>query len=129
MYVVWVPCYVPIVYRNVYPHYPHYPQRCRLYPEVNEDMFVQSASEMEKLMEDASKVVEKISNSHDFANDMMGAAQESDQSKVNTLIRSSGVESPFQAEYNPDRMKIHLSASNQQVECCQLTIVLRWRVQ
>ncbi|MEC3886125.1 hypothetical protein VKA52_20565 [Halobacillus sp. HZG1] len=128
MYVVWVPCYVPVVYPNVFHHYP---QRrfVRLYPEVDEDMFVQSASEMEKLMADARKVVGKISNSHDFANDVMGAAQESDQSKVNTLIRSAGVESPFQADYNPDRMKIHLTARNQQVECCQLTIVLRWRVQ
>ncbi|MBX0356487.1 hypothetical protein [Halobacillus sp. Nhm2S1] len=128
MYVVWVPCYVPVVYPYAYYH-DHQRRSIRLYPEVDEEMFVQSASEMEKLMDDARKVVGRISNSHDFANDIMGAAQESDQSRVNKLIRSTGVDSPFQAEYNPDQMKIHLSASNQQVECCQLTIVLRWRIQ
>lgn len=127
MYVVWVPCYVPVLYPSPYRinHFVH--SYSRLYPEVNEGVFVQSASSMMGVMNDARTVVEQISNSKDFANEVMGAAQESDQSKVDTLIRSTGVTSAFQAEYNPDRLKLHMSSSAGDVECCKLTVILRWR--
>ena len=127
MYVVWVPCYVPVLYPSPYRmnHSVHsYP---RIYPEVNEDLFVQSASSMMGMMDDARAVVEQISNSKDFANEVMGAAQESDQSKVDALIKSTGVNSSFQAEYNPDRLKLHMASSAGEVECCKLTVILRWR--
>ncbi|SFJ94723.1 hypothetical protein SAMN04487936_105330 [Halobacillus dabanensis] len=128
MHVVWVPCYVPVFYPSPYRinHCVHPYQR--LYPEVNEGVFVQSASSMMGVMEDARTVVEQISNSKDFANEVMGAAQESDQSKVDTLIRSTGVTSSFQAEYNPDRLKLNMSSSAGEVECCKLTVILRWRL-
>ncbi|CDQ19781.1 hypothetical protein SAMN05192559_103280 [Halobacillus karajensis] len=126
MYVLWVPYYIPVVNPSQYLH--PYPQPYnRIYPEVDEDLFVQSASSMERLMDDARKVVERISHSHEFANEVMGAAQEADQTKIDTLIQSTGLESPFKAEYNPDRLRLQLTSSYEQVECCQLVVVLRWR--
>lgn len=129
MYIVWVPYVYPDTNQYMYPVYyasgPYLPYR--VYPGVDPGFFIKSASAMENLMSEARTVIQKIETSEEFANEVMGAAQESDQSKVVSLIKSTGVSSPFEAEYNPDRLKLNMSSSVEQLECCKLTIMLRWR--
>ncbi|WP_226578659.1 hypothetical protein [Halobacillus litoralis] len=127
MYIVWVPCYVPVVWTPHYGYAHWNASYARIYPDVNEGLFMKSASSLDRIMVDAQTLVGKIRNSKEFANELMGAAKESNQSKVDSLIKSTGVSTPVKAEYNPDRLKLHMSSSVEQMECCQLTIQLRWR--
>ncbi|QAS51036.1 hypothetical protein [Halobacillus litoralis] len=129
MYVIWVPCYYPVLLHPGYHGYlPQSTYRSeRIYPDVDAGMFIQSASEMDQLMDEARTVVERIHSSEEFANEMMGAAQESDQSKVDSLIQSTGVGASFKAEYTPDGLRLHMTSSVNQLNCCKLTLSLRWR--
>jgi len=124
--------YYQFIYPSVpYPQYPHYPipgTYYRQYPPVDPTLFNQSAITMQKLMRDASRLLDRLAQSKQFAEKIMSAAQESHTAEVKKLIESIGVQSKVDIYYDPDGIRITLSASVQQVQCCRLVIALRWKI-
>ncbi|MFC7063356.1 hypothetical protein [Halobacillus seohaensis] len=114
-----------------YPYHPryYYPGYwpIRLYEDVNPDFLQQSAHQSKKLMQDASKVLDKLSESKDFDAELMHAAQVSDQDKVERLIHSIGITSEVDINYNPDGLRLEFKTKVAEIDCCKLHVALRWR--
>lgn len=120
----------PVCYpRNVYfPVYTHGLPRTyfRVYPEVDPTVFTESAESMQQLMKEASVILQKLSDSKEFASEVMKAAQEGNKEKVSKLLESTGVHSGVEVGFNPDGINLHMTSEVEGKDCCQLTITLRW---
>jgi hypothetical protein len=99
----------------------------RTYTEIDPTIFNESANAFKQLMKDASKVLDSLSKSKHFAQEVMSAAQVSNTTKVDELIQSTGIQSKVDASYNPDGITMKFHAKVQDTECCQLIMNLRWR--
>jgi hypothetical protein len=119
------PTMVPLYY-PVYDD-PWIPYLVRQYPPVDITLFNKSAIAMQKLMKEASIVLNKIASSKNFAYKLMSAAQESKLKEVERLIQSTGVHSKVETSYTPDGINLKLSSQVEGSDCCHLTIALRWR--
>ncbi|MEQ6390906.1 hypothetical protein RZN22_16585 [Bacillaceae bacterium S4-13-58] len=97
------------------------------FPEVDPTLFNESAIEMQKLLKDASVILDRLAQSKSFAQKVMSAAQESQQKEVERLIESTGVKSKVKTTFNPDGIHLLLSSSVEAGECCKLSILLRWK--
>ncbi|RUL49880.1 MULTISPECIES: hypothetical protein [Lysinibacillus] len=102
------------------------PNQQNPYPPVDSDLLYQSANESKKLMEDASKVLERLSTSRDFDTRIMDHAQQSDMEEVKRLIDSIGITSKVDIHFNPDGLRLEFSSEVEGSDCCKLTISLRW---
>ncbi|WP_163538476.1 hypothetical protein [Gracilibacillus sp. YIM 98692] len=99
----------------------------RQFPPVNPDLLYQSANESKKLMNEASMVLNKLSESKEFDAQLMYAAQASDIEEVNRLIHSIGVTSDVDIHFNPDSLRLEFTSKVANIDCCKLSIALRWR--
>lgn len=115
-------------------HFPIYPyinlrngQLYRPYPPVDPTFFTESAGAMQQLMKEASIILQRLSESKQFASEVMSAAQEGKMEKVEELLKSTGVHSGVDVDYNPDGINLKLSSSVDGADCCHLTIALRWK--
>ncbi|WP_066175724.1 hypothetical protein [Bacillus marinisedimentorum] len=97
------------------------------YPDVDPELFSESAQAFQVLMKDAGKILDKLAESKMFAHDVMAAAQEDKKQKVEQLIQSTGVMSKVVVTYNPDSIHLQFHSRVHGTECCALTMVLRWR--
>ena len=79
MYYVRQPYLLLPYYRNIQNTYYYFP---RQFPSVDPTFFTKSASEMQTLMSEASVILGRLSQSKQFASQVMTAAQQSDQAKV-----------------------------------------------
>lgn len=129
------PMYQPVYYGNLSPinYSPQYvatnhhkSNSSRQYPDVDSTLLEQSAKSMRNIMKEASIVLNKLADSKSFANKVMYAAQHSDMTEVERLIQSTGITSKVKTTFNPDGIMLKLSSSIENVECCHLTISLRW---
>ncbi|WP_225229808.1 hypothetical protein [Sporosarcina quadrami] len=123
--------YIPYIVHAAYPHIavPFDSRSVRLnetssFPPVNTTRFHSSAKQTLDLMKQVELLTTKIANSADFANELMQAAQASDQKKVDELITSAGISTTFQSKYTPDgiRIQVHDKAGI----CCELILTLHW---
>lgn len=113
---VYFPVYTPILPRPY----------IRVYPPVDPTLFTESAESMQQLMKEASIILEKLSDSKQFASEVMSAAQESNKEKVSQLLASTGVHSSVDVDFTPDGINLHMSSEVEGKDCCHLTITLRW---
>lgn len=97
---------------RVYPYQPipihpylHYPYPIRQLPEVKPDQFVKSAQSSMALLTDANTLITRF-QSRDYARRVMQAAQASNSSAVNELLRTSGIKTS--QKLNIIRMESHL---------------------
>jgi len=97
------------------------------YPAVDSNLLYQSANVSQKLMADASKVLNTFASSRDFGRKVMEYAQRSDNEEVNQLIKSLGIESDVKVQFNPDGLRLEFKSKAQGLDCCVLYIALRWR--
>ncbi|MGG0716081.1 hypothetical protein ABE096_00575 [Robertmurraya massiliosenegalensis] len=100
--------------------------RRQQFPTVNPDMFMSSAQHMQTLMKDASLVLGKMANSHQFSLDLMTAAQKSDKEKVTQMLKETGIQTTPDVTYSPDGLKLDFKTVVDQVDCCHLNLSLRW---
>lgn len=130
-----LPLYQPVYYgyHSAVNHFPQYIvtnhiklKPSRQYPEVDSTILEQSAKSMKNVMKEASIVLNKLADSKSFANKVMAAAQQSNITEVEHLIQSTGIKSKVKTSFNPDGIMLKLSSSFDNVECCHLTITLRW---
>lgn len=99
----------------------------RQLPQVNPSTFMSSAQNMRIIMKDASTLLNKMANSREFSYSLMSAAQESNQQKVDNLVKSAGIQTSPKVTYNPDGLKLSFTTQVNNVDCCHLTLDLRWR--
>ncbi|WP_078379209.1 hypothetical protein [Sutcliffiella halmapala] len=115
-------------YFPIYPAmYSHHEHMYRPYPPVDSTFFTESAGAMQQLMKEASVILQKLSHSKEFATEVMSAAQEGQKDKVEQLLKSTGVHSGVEVDYNPDGINLKLASSVDGADCCHLTITLRWK--
>lgn len=114
--------YVPYFYPNYFVPYPYQRQTT----PVNPTMFMTSAQHMRIIMKDASILLDKMSDSRKFSLDLMAAAQVSDQEKVNQLLKGTGVQTMPKVTYTPDGLKLNFSTYVEDLDCCHLSLSLRW---
>lgn len=101
-------------------------ESARPFPEVNSTLFRTSADKAIALMEDANLVMKKIITSNSFSNDLMAAAQQSQQKEVDRLIQSTGIKKKPKITYNPDGITMNFVDYAGDKECCHIITQLRW---
>lgn len=111
-------------YQQPQPYIPH--QRVP-YPEIDATLFHQSAGAFKKLMKEATIILNKFSESEEFAYKVMDAAQQSNTDKVKALIKSTGVSGDVEISYNPDGINIAMVSKVEDKDCCKLEMAIRWR--
>ena len=92
------------------------------FPPVDINKFESSVKQMQKIMQQARLLIDKIANSNQFAKDLMNAAQHSNNATVEQLIKSVGITIEFKTKYTPDGIQIVLIEKG----CCSLTLLLEW---
>jgi len=97
------------------------------FPPVNPDLLYESAKESNKLMKEASMVLDKLASSKEFDAQLMDVAQRSNKEEVERLIRSIGITSVVAIHYKPDGLQLEFSSKVKEVDCCKLNVSLRWR--
>lgn len=97
-----------------------------VYPAVNPDYLYESAQSSRQLLSEASILLNHLAASKDFDHKLMEAAQRSDTSEVKRLIRSLGITSDVDIRYNPDSLHVEFISKARGLDCCRLTIALRW---
>ena len=85
-----------------------------------------SAKGMEMLMKDASHLLAEMAKSRKFSFDLMSAAQQSHDDKVEKLIKSTGLKIIPKVTYTPDGLKLHFNSGQDYNNCCELSLKLRW---
>jgi hypothetical protein len=101
-------------------------QPYRQLPAVNPSVFMTSAKHMQIIMKDASLLLAKMSSSRKFSFDLMTAAQNSNHGKVNQLLKGTGVQTMPKVSYTPDGLKLDFSSFAEDMDCCHLSLSLRW---
>jgi len=124
---------------QAYPHYSLYysvgtrqspfyyqPYYLRPFQEVNPQVFMTSAKYMQSLMKDASVLLERMADSKEFAKQLMSNAQESKQKLVEDQIKHTGIQNIPVVSYTPDGLKLVFSRDIDTMNCCNLTLTVRW---
>ncbi|MFC4322211.1 hypothetical protein [Litchfieldia salsa] len=112
---------------SYHPIYPRYYPGIRQQTPVDSNILYQSANVSKKLMKEASIVLDRLAQSKEFDSKLMYAAQISDINEVKRLIHSTGVTSDVDVYYNPDGLRLEFKSNVEALDCCKLTITLRWR--
>lgn len=97
------------------------------YPPVDPDLLYESANQSNKLMKEASMVLDKLASSKEFGARLMDVAQQSNTEEVERLIHSVGITSDVKIKYNPDGLELEFNSKVKNLDCCKLSISLRWR--
>ena len=92
------------------------------FPSVDTHQLKNSAKSMQSLMQQSQFLTSKITESEQFAHDLMNAAQLSKKTDVEKLIASTGITIKFETKYTPDGIQIRFT----EYPCCRLTLNLGW---
>ncbi|WP_054636661.1 hypothetical protein [Thalassobacillus sp. C254] len=124
---VFTPYYIcPTIHprRSLYgtlPSFPEYTGMNRQYPPVDIKDFLNSALEMEALLDDSKSLLHSIQASENFAFQLKDAAQKGDQDTVDQLIKETGVNREVQTQFTPTSIIFLLFDP-----CCVLRLQLGW---
>lgn len=114
-------------YYHPYYQYPRAPMRpFRQYPDVDIHQLEVSVHKFQRLMRQADLLVNKLADDPQFAYALMHAAQESNEAKVNALVKSTGITIKVSTTFTPTGIRIILDNSGLEGDCCQLLIALKW---
>jgi hypothetical protein len=88
--------------------------------------FKQSAQSFIVPSKELQALLDKIAHDAAFASQLMDAAKVSQQEKVNSLIKSAGIYTPFQVNFNPDGIKVIFTPQDASA-CFAIILSLCWR--
>ncbi|MGD6804361.1 hypothetical protein ACQCVK_22140 [Rossellomorea vietnamensis] len=97
------------------------------YPPIQPQQFMDSAGKMTPLLDDAKMIMDKVSQSKDFSEKLMDAAQKSNMGELNRIIKGTGVKHTPGIKFDPDGFTLIFSNKTANIDCCHLTIILRWK--
>ncbi|WP_153722813.1 hypothetical protein [Sporosarcina cascadiensis] len=122
------------MYRHPYFHHLFYPLWASVpaqavndtghYPPIDTRRFQSSANEFHQLLKQSELLLTQIQQSPEFAKELMEAAQQSNQAKVDQLVASVDETITVECHYTPDG--IQLKYRDRKGVCCVLTIGLGW---
>ncbi|MDR0271145.1 hypothetical protein [Paenibacillus sp.] len=113
-----------IRYATFYP-YPYVHTWFREYPPVQTDILKQSIQEYHKLMEEANRILNKLSEQA-FALQVLTAAQVGNKQEVDRLMGTISTTATIQTKYSPSGISITVEPKGQDQTCCKLTIYMKW---
>lgn len=116
-----------VVQQNGVPVQPAQNTQPSPYPPVDPELLYESANQSSKLMKEASMVLDKLASSKEFGARLMDVAQQSKTEEVERLIHSVGITSDVDVTYNPDGLELVFKSKVKNLDCCKLSISLRWR--
>lgn len=96
------------------------------FPPVNTKRLHSSAERFQKIMEEAGLLIDKLVSTPAFAKELMDAAQQSNQEKVDALITSAGITIKVKTIYNPTGIQFEFDHSEGGAGCCKLNMNLLW---
>lgn len=97
------------------------------YPPIQPQQFMDSAGKMTPLLDDAKIIMNKVSQSKDFSEKLMDAAQKSNMGELHRIIKGTGVTHTPGIKFDPDGFTLIFSNKTANIDCCHLTIILRWK--
>lgn len=103
------------------------PKNLSPYPTVDPELLYESANQSNKLMKEASMVLDRLASSKEFGARLMDVAQHSNTAEVERLIHSVGITSDVDITYNPNGLELEFKSKVKDLDCCKLSISLRWR--
>jgi hypothetical protein len=98
----------------------------RQFPPVNIHKLDISVHKFQTLMRQADLLVNKLADDPEFTKELMSAAQQSNKSRVNELILSTGITLRVKTTFTPTGIKIIIDNSGMEGDCCDLLIGLKW---
>ncbi|MFC0469659.1 hypothetical protein ACFFHM_03715 [Halalkalibacter kiskunsagensis] len=114
-------------YQNYGPYYPYYYRRPESsFPPVTIEYFENSLTAYLTLLEHGRIVINSLVSSQETMVQLMEAAQASDDTQVDQIIKSTGVPSIVETTYTPTGVTFTLSATVGGSQCCRLTMFIRW---
>lgn len=116
----------PFYRTNQTVYQPHPFQVQNAFPPVNTEKLHTSAERFQLLIHDARLLVDKIASDPAFANELMNAAQLSDQEQVDQLVMSTGVTIKANAHFSPSGIRFEFDSTEQGAGCCKLDMHLMW---
>lgn len=96
------------------------------FPPVDTKQLHSSAERFQVVMREARLLIDKIVSTPSFAHELMNAAQQSNQQRVDDLIASTGVSIRVKTTYSPTGIQIQLDSSEPGEGCCKLEMNLLW---
>lgn len=96
------------------------------FPPVDTKRLHSSAKRFQKIMVEARLLIDKLVSTPAFAKELMEAAQQSNQEKVDALITSAGITIQVKAIYNPTGIQFEFDHSEGGAGCCKLNMNLLW---
>jgi hypothetical protein len=100
--------------------------RQQQFPPVLTNRLMTSATNAERLIQDAQQILDRIKASQDFAYQLKEAAQKSEQGKVDQLIHGLGLRAQVKTSFTPDRINFELQDRTLDSKCCIIRIALNW---
>lgn len=125
--------YAPFHY-PMYPPIPTYPPNIvnphylRSYPPVDTKIFTSSVKSFRLLMEQGSKLLDRLGDPG-FDRKIMSAAQQGKHTEVDAMIRSIGLKVPVITKFTPSGITFTLTTQPDQanpMSCCTLTVAMKW---
>jgi hypothetical protein len=98
----------------------------RQFPPVNIQKLDVSVHKFQTLIREADLLVNKLAADPVFTKELMSAAQQSNKTRVNELILSTGITLRVKTTFTPTGIKIIIDNSGMEGECCDLLIGLQW---
>lgn len=109
---------------NPYPYNVYRPENYT-YPPVEIDMFQQSLSTSQTLIQHSMTLVNGFS-SDAFIREFMSAAQEGKREEVDRLIQTIGVPIDIETTFTPSGVSFTLRDNANASSCCRLQLYLAW---
>ncbi|MWC31285.1 ankyrin repeat domain-containing protein [Paenibacillus sp. MMS18-CY102] len=106
-------------------NFPRRPMLARELPPVDPAMLERSARTFQPMVQDASKLISRLSE-RSFATPLMAAAQAGHQQEVDRMIRTVATNSRIQTKYTPSGIVLTIEPSDAASTCCNLTMTLKW---
>lgn len=125
--------YYPYHY-PIYPSLPSYPPQIvfqpdpRTYPPIDVKIFEESVKSFRLLMDQARILLDRLGD-HDFARQMMSAAQQGKKADVDQLIKTIGLKVPVVTKFTPSGVYFELisqTTPQHPDSCCTLKVAMKW---
>lgn len=97
----------------------------REFPQVKTETLNHSIQDYYKLMEEAYRILNKLSD-HSFAVQVMTAAQAGNKQEVDRLMKSISTTATIHSEFSPSGIGITVDPKVQTDPCCKLAMFLKW---
>lgn len=117
----WYPHYLKAINVN----YKYFREDSSDYPEVDPNVFVQSASHLNQLTSDVQELIAAISSSTSYAKSIMDAAQIDDKALVVQLLEQSINFSHCTVQYTPSSLMVTLTHPDGS-QFGQMTVKFPW---